>query len=87
MRAVSKNDLCDIVVKAWNSISTEIIKKSFDCCGQSKESVPEQVTCIKKGKLAEEAFEKVKDFFPPVAMRLVIESGLYCIDLTIWCGL
>ena len=59
----SKNYLCDIVFKAWNSISTDIIKKSFDCCGQSKESVPEQVTCMKKGKLAEEAFEKVKEIW------------------------
>ena len=40
-----------------------IIKKSFDCCGQSKESVPEQVICMKKGKLAEEAFEKVKEIW------------------------
>ena len=56
MRATSKYDLCDIVVKSWNSISTDIIKKSFDCCGQSKESVPEQVTCMKKGNLTEEAF-------------------------------
>ena len=30
---------------------------------QSKESVPEQVTCMKKGKLVDEAFEKVKEIW------------------------
>ena len=30
----TKTDLCNMAVKAWDNISTEIIVKSFRVCGQ-----------------------------------------------------
>jgi len=29
VRSISKSDLCDIIVQAWDEISMDLIKKSF----------------------------------------------------------
>ena len=60
-RAPSKSDLADMVVSAWNSLSSEMIAKSFTNCGQSKSALPEDVSCMKPGKRLENALQSVKD--------------------------
>ena len=62
-RAPSKSDLCDMVVSAWNSLSQDLIIKSFIVCGQTKESSPEDISCMKPGKTAHEALSKVKEIW------------------------
>ena len=59
IRAPTKTDMCDFVVKSWAKISIELIKKSFTCCGQSIDSRPEDITCLKKGSQADEALPQV----------------------------
>ena len=39
--------------------SDEAICKSFSCCGQSKTCHPEDITCLRTGAPAAEAFEAV----------------------------
>ena len=63
VRAPSRIDICDMVSKAWNSIPEEMIAKSFVACGQAKNGVPEDVTCMKEGKVAAPALAEVKEFW------------------------
>ena len=56
-------DLCDMVAKAWETITQETIAKSFKCCGQARDSKPEDITCLKKGRTAEDALNEVTDLW------------------------
>ena len=38
-------------------------KKSFLCCGQSKEARPEDITCLKEGHTVAEALPKVMEIW------------------------
>ena len=48
VRAPSKEILCDMVLKAWEAVSNDIIEKSFLIVGQSKIVKPEDIECLKK---------------------------------------
>ena len=63
VRAPSKVDICDMVSEAWSTIPEEMISKSFVCCGQAKDGTPEEISCLKEGKVAAPALEKVKTFW------------------------
>lgn len=63
VRAPSRTDICDMVSQAWNDLSEEMIAKSFANCGQTKDGIPEDVTCMKEGRVAAPALEKVKQFW------------------------
>ena len=63
VRAPSRATLCDFVVEAWQSISPELIQKSFRACGQSRDGKVEDIHCLKKGEKAEEAFASVSQFW------------------------
>ena len=63
VRAPSRATLCDFVVEAWQSISPELIQKSFRACGQSRDGKVEDIHCLKKGEKAEEAFAGVSEFW------------------------
>lgn len=52
VRAVSKSQLCDMVVKAWEDLSSDIIVKSFQCCGLVPQPVVDDITCFKEGRPA-----------------------------------
>ena len=43
MRAVSKSVLCDMVVRAWESLTPDLIKRSFECCGQVPEASAQNI--------------------------------------------
>ena len=49
VRAVSKTVLCDMVVKAWRSLSADLIIKSFVCCGQVPGVSVNDISCFKDG--------------------------------------
>ena len=63
VRAPSRVDICDMVSRAWDGISEEMIAKSFICCGQAKNGIPDDVTCLKDGNVAASAMEEVKKFW------------------------
>ena len=63
IRAPSRIDICNMVSKAWEGIPEEMISKSFICCGQAKDGTPEEITCLKEGKVAAPALEEVKNFW------------------------
>ena len=50
VRAVSKTILCDIVVKAWQSLSADLIIKSFVCCGQVPGVSVNDISCFKDAR-------------------------------------
>ena len=49
IRAASKTLLYDWVVKAWKSLSTDLIRKYFRVCCQAKDVDIEEITCLKEG--------------------------------------
>lgn len=48
IRSLSKTQVCDTIVKVLKSISSDTVKNSFNCCGLSPESIPIDITCMKK---------------------------------------
>ena len=62
-RAPSKTQLIDMVLKAWNALSSDLIVKSFMVCGQHKFAKPEDVTCLKDKGPVSEAKQTVVDIW------------------------
>ena len=60
MRLVSNSQLCDMIVVAWESVSKEIIIKSFACTGQSKTCVPADISCLKETGVAHDTLKDVE---------------------------
>ena len=56
----TKTNMCDWVVMAWNSISTDLVKKSFVACGQAKGGNLEDISCLKPGRPGNEALVGLK---------------------------
>ena len=52
--------MCDMIVKAWDYISEEMVRHAFLVCGQSRSSTPEDISCLKEGRVAHGVLEKVK---------------------------
>ena len=46
VRAPSKTEICDMVVQAWSTIPEEMIAKSFENCGQTKNGKTEKVEML-----------------------------------------
>ena len=53
LRSPSRTQLCDMIVRAWNKISKEMIIKSFRVCGQVRDIQVEEITAFKDGRCAE----------------------------------
>ena len=51
------------VVEGWNSLSEDLIRKSFVITGQSITSKPENISCLQQGKSAHAVLEKVYDLW------------------------
>ena len=51
MRAMSMMQICDAVVRSWEKITPEIIKKSFRVCGQVPDPKAAEITSFKEGKI------------------------------------
>ena len=52
--------MCDMIVKAWDYISEEMVRHAFLVCGQSRSSTPEDISCLKEGRVPHGVLEKVK---------------------------
>eukprot|EP00117_Sycon_ciliatum_P018144 scpid62509/ scgid16871/ Pogo transposable element with KRAB domain len=63
IRATTKSKLCDIIVKSWRSLSPDLIKNSFTCCGQVPGATVDQVSCFKDGRPAADGRERLEEFF------------------------
>ena len=63
VRAPSRTEICDMVSEAWKSIPNEMIAKSFENCGQTVEAKPEDISCMKPGRTAEDALIEVEKFW------------------------
>ena len=51
VRAMSMMQMCDAVVRSWEKITPEIIKKSFIVCGQVPDPKATKITSFKEGKI------------------------------------
>ena len=60
---MSKDDLCKMVAKAWDNVSEEVIKKSFLVTGQSKNSRPSDISCLKEGRECHDALKRVEEMW------------------------
>ena len=80
VRAPSRVDICNMVVKAWKDISEEMIAKSFLICGQVKNGKPEEITCMKENHPAHEALTQVKQFWDSTAQEFTEEDYVEEID-------
>ena len=70
MRAPSKTQLVEMVLKAWNSISTEILVKSFKVCGQHKDALPDEIACLKENMPVAEAKAVVAEIWDKTAAEI-----------------
>ena len=61
MRSISKTQLVDNIVQAWDMISKDVIIKSFRICGQVKDVRPDEILCMKQGKPCEEGLGKLQE--------------------------
>ena len=52
-----------MVLKAWDELPEELIKKSLLNCGQLKDGSPDEITCMKDDRVAHPALEEVKKFW------------------------
>ena len=76
LKAPSKTDMCNFVVKAWKEgVSQEVIVKSFVVCGIAKNTSPDQISCLKEDRPAHEALPVVLD---ENIVRFLLRCGYYC---------
>jgi hypothetical protein len=78
MRAVSKTKLCDMVVKAWRSLSVDLIANSFECCGQIPNVTVDKISPFKDGRPAAEGRARLQELFmqPPSELGAVNAHNL-----------
>ena len=60
MRTMTKNELVDNIVAAWSKITPDMIKNSFEICGQVLDYNPDRILCMREGKSCHEALPKLK---------------------------
>ena len=63
-----------MVVQAWDGISEDMIIKSFKCCGQVKNGLPDDITCLKEGHPASEGLSDVKAFWNKNAQEFASDN-------------
>ena len=78
MRTMSKMQLCDSIVSAWGKITPDMIRKSFEICGQIIGFNPDSLSCMKEGKSCEAALPRLKELlaFPTHQLDLQMLAPL-----------
>ena len=82
MRSMSKTQLVDNIVHAWDKISSDTIIKSFKVCGQVLNFNPDDILCMKKDRPCADSRQKLKDLlaYPTYQLDLhkieVLPDGL-----------
>ena len=61
--APTKTDLCNMMVKAWDNISEEVIRTSFHVCGQVKDVNIDEIVSFQDGRVAADGREKLSELF------------------------
>ena len=61
MRSMTKMQLVDNIVKAWDMIPKDVIIKSFRICGQVKDVRPNDLLCMSQEKQCEEGIGKLQE--------------------------
>ena len=74
-RAASKTMLCDWVVKAWKSLSSDLIIKSFRVCGQVSDGNIDEIQCLQEGKSLSECKQVLRD------LLALAPSEIDCVNL------
>ena len=57
LRGPTKTQLCDMMVRAWDSISRDMIVKSFRVCGQVRDVNVDEITAFQEGRCASDGTE------------------------------
>ena len=63
IRAPTKTDLADMVVKSWASLSEHLIENSFLACGQAKTCNPDLISCLKEGGQAADLLPQIQQIW------------------------
>ena len=73
MRTMTKNELVDNIVAAWSNITPDMIKNSFEICGQVLDYNPDRILCMREGNSCHEALSKLKTLLQYPSERLDFE--------------
>ena len=73
MRAVSKRTLIELVKKAWDSVSAEVIKRSFSVCGITSFN-PDEIHYTKVGGEAEFLRDTLLNWTPESAPNILFDD-------------
>ena len=66
--------MLDWLVQAWGEFTRADIRTSFECCGQSLNGSPAQITCLKEGKTQEAVFQRVVDVWDKMDTEIEVEE-------------
>ena len=68
-----------MILRSWAKLSQELIIKSINCCGQGRNSLVDEITCLKDGNKARDAYILVKEFWNNPESVVITESEDKCI--------
>ena len=60
LRSMTKTQLVNNIVAAWDMVTPESICKSFKICGQILDINPDEIHCMKEGQPCQEGLTKLK---------------------------
>ena len=67
-----------MIVAAWESVSKEVIIKSFACTGQSQTCVPADISCLKENGIAHDPLKDVQEMWQNVLLNgLTLERAYF----------
>ena len=74
MRSMSKKQICDSIVSAWDKITPDMIRKSFVICGQVLGFDPDRLLCMREGKSCYGSLPKLKELLALPSERMNLEA-------------
>ena len=74
MRSMSKKQICDSIVSAWDKITPDMIRKSFVICGQVLGFDPDRLLCMREGKSCYGSLPKLKELLALPSERIDLEA-------------
>ena len=74
MRTMTKGQLVDNIVAAWEKITPEMIKKSFEICGQVLDFNPDRLLCMREGKSCYNSLPKLKELLNYLSIQLDFDT-------------
>ena len=74
MRSMSKKQICDSIVSAWDKITPDMIHKSFVICSQALGFDPDRLLCMREGKSCYGSLPKLKELLALQSERIDLEA-------------